>query len=208
MDLQSAKRGVLRCRYMPRRPLICGDGFIACHQISACSARFDAPIPIKKSSGGEPLAVIVGQGVLRWCPRSSRETVISGTPNWVATVARVMFLACRAAQVTVVVDWGGLSQQSEYFAGDGSFVQPQNLLFGAAVSVLTLDVVAGLLVGRHAHQRDAVQGIVGCPVAAAGESVAGDFARGRRYGLPGERCRSKGPTLSKRVIAVRAAPGR
>ena len=35
-------------------------------------------------------------------------------------------------QVAVVVDWGALSQQSEYFAGDGSFEQPQNLLFGAA----------------------------------------------------------------------------
>jgi hypothetical protein len=63
---------------------------------------------------------------------------------------------------------------------------------GAAVSVLTRDVVAGLLVGVHANHSDAEQGIVGCPVAAAGESLPGDFARGRGAGLPGERCRSKG----------------
>ena len=46
-----------------------------------------------------------------------------------------------------------------------------------AVQVLTLDVAAGLRVGRHAHQRDAVQDVVGCPVAAAGQSVAGDFVK-------------------------------
>jgi hypothetical protein len=40
-----------------------------------------------------------------------------------------------------------------------------------------LDVAVGLRVGRHAHQRDAVQGVVGCPVAAAGQSVAGDFVK-------------------------------
>ena len=27
-------------------------------------ARVDAPIPVKKSSGGEPLAVVVGEGVV------------------------------------------------------------------------------------------------------------------------------------------------
>jgi hypothetical protein len=72
---------------------------------------------------------------------------------------------------------GASGQQSEYFAGDGSFEQPQNLLVGPTVGQLTLDVAAGLRVGRHAHQRDAVQGVVGCPVAAAGQSVAGDFVK-------------------------------
>lgn len=41
-DLRCAEWGVLRCRYTPRRPLICGDGFRPCHQISACSTRVDA----------------------------------------------------------------------------------------------------------------------------------------------------------------------
>jgi integrase len=46
-----------------------------------CLPRRDAPIPVKRSSGGEPLAVVVGEVSLPWRPRSSRETVIIGTPK-------------------------------------------------------------------------------------------------------------------------------
>ena len=60
-------------------------------------------------------------------------------------------------QIAVVVDGAGPDEQSEDFAGDGSFEKSQNLFFGAAVGVLALDVVARLGVGRHAYQRNPVE---------------------------------------------------
>ena len=38
-------------------------------------------IAVKKSSGGQPLAVVAARVSLRWRPRSSRETVMIGTPK-------------------------------------------------------------------------------------------------------------------------------
>jgi hypothetical protein len=122
--------------------------------------RVDAPIPVKKSSGGEPLAVVVGEGVVAFVsafkPRDDWNTEMSGDGGQ----GDVFGLPGRP-EVGVVVDQMGPGQQSEYFAGDGSFEQPQNLFLRPAVGPLSLDVVAGLWVGRHAHQRDAIQGIVG-----------------------------------------------
>lgn len=45
-------------------------------------------------------------------------------------------------QVAVVINETGPSEQSEDLAGVGSFEQPQNLFFGAAVGQLARDVVA------------------------------------------------------------------
>jgi hypothetical protein len=85
-------------------------------------------------------------------------------------------------QIAVVVDGAGPGELSLDFAGDGAFEQPQNLFFGAVFGPLVLDVVASLWVAGHADQRDAVKRTVGCAVATAGKSVAGDFPGGCRDG--------------------------
>jgi hypothetical protein len=44
--------------------LTCGNGFTVCRCMPTCSVLVDVPIAVRKSSGGEPLAVVVGQGVV------------------------------------------------------------------------------------------------------------------------------------------------
>jgi hypothetical protein len=65
------------------------------------------------------------------------------------------------SEVAVVVDRTGPGEQSEDFAGDGSFQQPQDVFLGAVFGQLALDVVASLWVAGHAYQRDAIQRAVG-----------------------------------------------
>ena len=79
------------------------------------------------------------------------------------------------AEVAVVVDRAGCGEVFEHLAGDSAFEHPQDLFFGPAGGGLAGDVVAGALVVGHADQGDAVQGVVGGAVAAAGESVAAGF---------------------------------
>jgi hypothetical protein len=86
----------------------------------------NAPVPVKTSSGGEPLAVVVGQGVVALVaafePRDG--------DHWDAEMSRDggqgdVFSLSGRPKVAVVVDRGGSGQQSEYFTDDGALEQPQ-----------------------------------------------------------------------------------
>jgi integrase len=85
-------------------------------------ARVDAPIAVKASSGDQPSAVVVGEGFVALVSAfesrdgDDRDAEMSGDGGQ----GDVFGLSGRP-QVAVVVDRSGSSQQSEHFAGDGSF---------------------------------------------------------------------------------------
>ena len=56
-------------------------------------------------------------------------------------------------KVSGVVDRTGPGEESEDFAGDGSFEHSQDLFLGAAFGSLVLDVVAGSWVAGHPYPR-------------------------------------------------------
>jgi Phage integrase family len=105
----------------------------------------DAPIPVKPSSGGEPPAVVVGEGVVALVsafePRDG--DYWDGEMGGDGGQGEVFGLP-GGPQVAVVVNRAGSGEESENFAGDGAFEQPQDLFLGAAVGVLASDVVARL----------------------------------------------------------------
>src|SRR4029077_10728688 len=82
----------------------------------------DAPIPVKRSSGVEPLAVIAREGVVALMsafePRDGddRDAKVMGAGG-----QGEFFGLPGRPEVVVVVDWAGTGKQSENFAGDGSF---------------------------------------------------------------------------------------
>ena len=85
-------------------------------------ARVDAPIAVKESSGGQPSAVVAGDGFVALVSGfesrdgDDRDAQMSGDGGQ----GEVFGLPGRP-QVTVVVDRSGSSQQSEHFAGDSPF---------------------------------------------------------------------------------------
>ena len=89
-----------------------------------------------------------------------------------------MFSLPGRPKVGGVVDRTGPGEESEDFAGDGSFEQSQDLFLGAAFGSLVLDVAAGLWVAGHPYKRNSVKCAVGCAVTAARKPVAGGLARG------------------------------
>ena len=102
--------------------MTCDDRPLLYQAVRQHLTRVDAPIPVKKSSGGEPLAVVVGEGVVALVsafePRDgdywNAEMVGDGGQGEVSGLPS-------RPQVAVVVDRGGSGQQSEDFADDGSF---------------------------------------------------------------------------------------
>jgi hypothetical protein len=82
----------------------------------------DAPIAARESSGDQPSAVVVGEGFVALVSAfesrdgDDRDAEMSGDGGQ----GDVFGLSGRP-QVAVVVDRSGSSQQSEHFAGDGSF---------------------------------------------------------------------------------------
>ena len=91
------------------------------------------------------------------------------TPKWSAAAVRVRFFGLPGwSEVCVFGHRHVLGERAVDLAGDGAFQHPQNLFISSASLEVAVQVAAGGRVVGHPDQGDAVQGLVGVPVPAAG----------------------------------------
>lgn len=116
----------------------------------------------------EPVAVGVGEVVVPADP--AFEGGDGGQPHSQVTGGRgerdVLGLSQRP-QIGDAGDAHRTGQAAEHLPGDGPLQEPDDLLLRPARGGLPRHLLAGSGVAGHTEQGDAVEGRVGCPVAAA-----------------------------------------
>ena len=102
--------------------------------------------------------------------------VAGQTPKWSGDGGRVMLWLPALVAGRPSGHRAGLCEQPVISRQMARLSMPQNFGLGLAAVGLAVHVGDGRLVVGHPVQRDAVQGVVGLPVTAAGEPVAAGLA--------------------------------